>query len=212
VLARVARVLTWPFVRFDIAGAEQLNQELGACIIVTDHRSMFDIVAGLIVLHRYERYPRVLIEKKYVDSAWTRPFARAIGAIPVDRSAGRGEAFRAAVDALGAGVTILILPEGRLHWDPDHPLSTGPASTGISRLALQSGAPVLPAGQIGTEAIWPATARLPHLISFRRRVVTVRVADEVCALDPDADHETRTEQVMAEVRRLMAVAQASTSS
>src|SRR3954447_14197034 len=134
-LARVARVLTWPYVRYQVRGAAELNRRLRSGIIVVNHRSLFDVVAGLVILHRFRRYPRVLIEKKYVDSKWTAPFAKAIGAIPVDRERGHGEAFAAAVEALHAGRTILVLPEGRLHWDPDHPLTTGRASTGASRLA-----------------------------------------------------------------------------
>jgi len=176
-LARLCRVLAWPFARFDIDGGDEANRTIRTGIIIVDHRSLFDVVAGLIVLHRFRRYPRVLIERKYVESKWTRPFARAIGAIPVDRGAGRGDAFAAAIEALDQGVTILLLPEGRIHWDPDEPLSTGPSSTGVSRLAEASGAPVVAAGMIGTERVWPPTRYLPYLNPFRRRpIVTVRVS------------------------------------
>jgi len=199
-------VLTWPFARFDIAGGRD-NDRLGAIIIVVDHRSLFDVVAGLVVLHRFKRYPRVLIEKKYVDSKWTRPFARAIGAIPVDRKAGHGEAFRAAVEALHEGVTILILPEGRLHWDPEDPLTTGPSSTGVARLAEAANVPIVCAGMVGTEEVWPATSKLPRLVPFRRRRITVRVGDEPLPL-VEGDQREQTDQVMAEVVRLMTIAQA----
>ncbi len=205
-LARLSRVLSAPFVRFDAAGAERLNRETNECIVVVNHRSLFDIVGGLIVLHRYRRYPRVLIEKKYVDNKWTRPFAHAIGAIPVDRAAGHGEAFAAAVEALQRGVTVLILPEGRLHWDPTDPISTGTTSTGVSRLAAASGAPVIAAGMVGTERVWPAGRNTPFLNPFRqRRLVTVRIADQFVELVGD-DHRARTDQVMAAVREQMQVA------
>lgn len=208
-LARLARILTSPFVRFDIEGGTGLNERVGACVIVTDHRSLFDVVAGLIVFHRYRRYPRVLIEKKYVDSKWTRPFARAIGAIPVDREAGGGAAFAAAEAALRSGLSILVLPEGRLHWDPAHPITTGRASTGASRLAAQADAPLVAAGIVGTERVWPATNKLPSFNPFhRRRLVSVRVGDDAFVPDGE-DHRERTDQLMAEVRRLMSEALAS---
>ena len=205
-LARLARLLSWPFVRFDIAGGEQLNRELGAIVIATDHRSLYDVVAGLIVFHRYRRYPRVLIEQAYVDSRWTKPFARAIGAIPVDRSKGKGGALAAAVDELRSGTTVLLLPEGRLHWNPDDPISTGPTSTGVARMAAAAGVPVVAAGMVGTERVWPAGARLPRLVPYRRPIVTVRIADRPVPIDTDDPREA-TDAVMADVRRLMAEAQ-----
>ena len=129
-LAWLARLLSWPFARFDIAGGEALNNEIDEVIIVVDHRSMYDVAAGLIVFARYGRAPRLLIERRYVEGTWTGPIARAIGAIPVDRAAGGSAAFAAAVESLAEGNTVLILPEGRLHRPgPDDPLSTGPAST-----------------------------------------------------------------------------------
>lgn len=199
----MAKVLSWPFARFDIAGGDQANASIRTGIIIVDHRSLYDVVAGLIVLHRFRRYPRVLIERKYVDSKWTRPFARAIGAIPVDRGARDGKAFAAAVEALESGATILLLPEGRIHWNQARPSTTGASSTGVSRLAEASGAPVVAAGMIGTERVWPAHKALPHLNVFRRRpIVTVRVSDTPVAFEGD-DHRARTEQAMADVRRMI---------
>lgn len=201
-LARVVWLLSLPFVRFDVEGGS-MNERVGAAIIVANHRSLFDVAAGLVVFHRYRRYPRVLIEKKYVDSSWTRPFARMIGAIPVDRSTGRGEAFTAAVRELQAGRSVLVLPEGRLHWDTADPLSTGRASTGVSRLAEASGAPIIAAGLVGTERVWPAGRPLPYLNPFRRRrPISVRIIDQELYLDGN-DQRARTEVVMSEVRRLM---------
>ena len=207
-LARLARILSWPFARFDVDGGDAMNEAVETGIIVVDHRSLFDVVAGLIIFHKYRRYPRLLVEKKYVDSKWTRPFARAIGAIPVDRAAGRGEAFHAAVTALNDGITILLLPEGRIHHDPDRPLTTGRAATGVSRLAEASGFPVIAAGMMGTELVWPASRHLPYLNPFRRRpFVTCRISDRPVVFT-GTDHHERTEQAMADVRRMMTECQA----
>ncbi|MFN8017111.1 MAG: lysophospholipid acyltransferase family protein [Acidimicrobiales bacterium] len=103
----------------------------------------------------------MLIEKKYVDAKWTRPFARAIGAIPVDRKDKTGDPLRAAIDTIEAGATVLLLPEGKLHWDPEQPLTTGRAATGVARIATGAGVPVVAAGMVGTEQVWPATSKLP---------------------------------------------------
>jgi len=205
-LARLAGVLCWPFVRFDIDGGGELNRSLGPVVLATDHRSLFDVVAGLIVFHRYQRYPRVLIERSFVESRWTGAFARAIGAIPVDRASHGGAALASAVAALRSGVTVLLLPEGRLHWDPADPLSTGPAATGVSRMAAEAEVPVVAAGMVGTESVWPAGTQFPRLRPLRRALVVVRVADAPVAFRHEDDHRQRTEQVMEEVRALMAQA------
>lgn len=200
-LARVLRVLTWPFVRYDIRGGA-CAPELKVGIIVVNHRSLFDVLGGLVCLHHFRRYPRLLIERRYVDSTLIGPFARAIGAIPVDRAAGGGHAFDAAIAALRAGVPILVMPEGKLHWVPDEPMSTGPAKTGVSRLATGASTPVVPAALSGTERVWPAGATLPRLNPFRRKTVVCSVADDPIWLTGD-DHQANTDAVMAAIRELM---------
>ena len=200
-LARLARVLTAPFVKYEIRGGACVPQHTSG-IVAANHRSLFDVVAGLIALHSFQRYVRILIAREYLEAKWTAPMARAIGAIPVDRG-DSGPVFDVAIATLESGVPILVMPEGRLHWDPDAPLSTGPAKNGISRLAVGAGVVVLPAALIGTERVFPAGARFPHLNPFRRKLVIVNVADEVLHLSGD-DHVANTESVMAEIRRLMA--------
>ena len=203
-LARLARVLTAPFVRLEIRGGACATR-LHTGIIAANHRSLFDVAAGLIAFHRFQRYPRLLIAREYVEGRWTAPFCRAIGAIPVDRGGDRALALTVAEERLAEGIPILVMPEGRLHWDPEHPLQTGPARTGISRLAVAAGAIVVPAAVVGSERIWPATSYLPRPNPFRRKHVVVNVADEEMVLAGD-DHRANTERVMAEVRRLIAEA------
>lgn len=200
-LARVLWVLTAPFVRYEIRGG-RCAQELRVGVIAANHRSMFDFVAGLICLHHFGHYPRLLIERKYVDGRLTGPFARAIGSIPVDRAAGGGPAFGAALDALRNGIPVLVMPEGKIHWDPAHPDSTGPTKTGVSRLAIGASVPVVPAALTGTERVLPPQARLPRLNPFRRKTVVCNVADDPMWLTSD-DHRTNTDQVMTAVRALM---------
>jgi 1-acyl-sn-glycerol-3-phosphate acyltransferase len=205
-LARIFSVLTKPFIRYDIRGG-RCADEVSVGLIAVNHRSMFDVVAGLVCLHHFRHYPRLLIERKYVEGSWTGPAARAIGAIPVDRSGG-GNALVDAYAALADGIPILVMPEGRLHWDPDDPLSTGPAHKGVSRLAVGGGGlPVVPVGLAGTERVMAPKSRLPRLNPFRRKVVVCQVADDPIWFDGD-DHEKNTEQVMAAIRDLLALASA----
>jgi len=200
-LARVLGALTAPFVRYETRGG-RCAQELRVGVIAANHRSMFDVVAGLVCLHRFGHYPRLLIERRYVDSPWIGWFARAIGAIPVDRDAGGRAAFDAGMDALRDGIPIIVMPEGKLHWDPAHPGAVGPAKTGVSRLATGAGVPVVPAALTGTERVIPPRARLPRLNPFRRKTVVCHVADDPMWLTSD-DHRANTDAVMAAISALM---------
>lgn len=201
-LARVCWFFTVPFVRYEVRGG-RCAVDLRVAVIAANHRSMFDVVAGLICLHRFGHYPRLLIHRTYVEGGWIGPFARAIGAIPVDREGAAGASLDGAIVALRSGVPVVVMPEGRLHWDPDAPLSTGPAKTGVARLATGAQVPVVPVALVGTERVMPRGARLPHFNPFRRKVVFCRVADDPLWL-PGEDHRADTEAVMAEIRRLMA--------
>jgi 1-acyl-sn-glycerol-3-phosphate acyltransferase len=200
-LARILRFLTAPFIRYDIRGG-RCAQELDCAVIAMNHRSMFDVVVGLIALDHFHHYPRLLVERAYVESRWTAPFARAVGAIPVDRIKGGGTSVDDALDALRSGISIVVMPEGRLHHDPDDPSTTGPARTGVSRLAVGSGRPVVPVGTTGTTQVLPYGARLPRFNPFRRKTVVCHVADDPLWLSGD-DHRANTDEVMAAIRALM---------
>lgn len=205
-IARIVAFLVRPFVRFEVRGAACASW-IGPAVIVANHRSLFDVVAGLVGLHHYHRYPRVLIAKEFVHGRWTGPFARAVGAIAVDRERGSSGAVEAAVAALGEGATILLLPEGRLHRDAEDPTSTGPVRSGLSRIAEAGDVPVVAASLLGSDDVWPATSTLPRLRLCRPRnrpVVWVRVDDEPTPLVP-GEHQANAERVMARVRELTAV-------
>lgn len=200
-LARIAWVITAPFVRYDMRGGRCVT-ELSVGVIAVNHRSMFDVVAGLVCLHHFGQHPRLLIERKYVEGKWTAPFARAIGAIPVDRVNGGGTSVEAALFTLRNGTTIVMLPEGKLHHDPHDPRSVGPTRTGVSRLAVGAQVPVLAAALGGTADVMPPNARLPRLNPYRRKHVICNVADELIWLTGD-DHRANTDRVMAAVQRLL---------
>lgn len=159
-LAVVLRVLTAPFVRYDVrGGAGRADHDV--VVVAVNHRSMFDVIAGLICLHHFDLHPRLLVDRKYVEGRWTAPFARAIGAIPVDRERGGGTSVVAALETLASGVPIVVMPEGRLHWDPQDPRSTGPTRTGVSRLARGGGVPVVACALTATERILLGDAKVP---------------------------------------------------
>lgn len=205
-LGRLFDLLSRPFIRYELRGG-RCADELTVGVIVANHRSFIDVVAGLVCLHRFGHHPRILIERRYVEHGILGVLSRAIGAIPVDRDGDRRAALADAVAALRRGIPILVMPEGRLHWDPDDPVSTGPARTGAARLAAQAGVPVVPAALAGTERVLPPGRRVPRANPFRRKVVVCWVADDPLMVD-GADPRADTEVVMATLRELLGRAEA----
>jgi 1-acyl-sn-glycerol-3-phosphate acyltransferase len=98
----------------------------------------------------------------------TRMFFVGTGTIPVDRSGGR--AARAAIDTglrvLGEGHLFGIYPEGTR--SPDGRLHRG--KTGVARLALESGAPVIPVAMLNADEIQPIGKLIPKIRQVRIRV------------------------------------------
>jgi len=77
---------------------------------------------------------------------------RTFNQIPIRRGEGDGAALDAALEALRGGSVIAIAPEGAVNADPEH---LQRIRSGIARLALPTGAPIVPAGIWGTQARWP---------------------------------------------------------
>ncbi|MFB9236239.1 lysophospholipid acyltransferase family protein [Plantactinospora siamensis] len=97
----------------------------------------------------------------------TKMFFVGVGTIPVDRSGGK--AARAALDTqlavLRAGGLAGIYPEGTR--SPDGRLYRG--KTGVARLALESGAPVIPVAMLNSDEIQPPGQLIPRLGRVRIR-------------------------------------------
>ncbi len=145
-----------------IRGKENIPEE-GPAILASNHNAVFDSV-----------FLPVMIDRKVVFmgkadyftgtglKGWaTKEFMRAVGTIPVDRSGGRASeaALKAGLDRLAQGELFGIYPEGTR--SPDGRLYRG--KTGVARLALISGAPVIPVAMIGTHDAQPIGKRLPLL-------------------------------------------------
>lgn len=99
-----------------------------------------------------------LAKKEMMNNAFNRWFFfDKGGCIPVDRNSRNPEAFSAAAQALRDGRVIGIFPESTRHHG-----ELGRFKTGVARLALESGAPVVPVG-ILTDRFWPRSRKVPKL-------------------------------------------------
>ncbi|GAA3876931.1 lysophospholipid acyltransferase family protein [Saccharothrix violaceirubra] len=158
VVAPSAR-LVW---RPRVEGLENVP-ESGAVILAPNHLSFIDsIVLPMVVPRRVSFLAKAeYFEGRGVKGALSRYFFGGLGHVPVKRGAGR--AARASLDTaneiLTAGGAFAIYPEGTRSLDGR--LHRG--RTGVARLALESGAPVVPVGITGTDRVQPVDRRLPRL-------------------------------------------------
>ena len=85
----------------------------------------------------------------------------ALGQVPVDRSGGRRSeaALITGLKVLAKGECLGIYPEGTR--SPDGRLYKG--RTGIARLAIESGAPIIPVAMSNTDKIQPTGKVIPNL-------------------------------------------------
>jgi putative phosphoserine phosphatase/1-acylglycerol-3-phosphate O-acyltransferase len=181
---------TFPYARFDVSGLTHVPKR-GAVLLAANHRSYFDVAALAIVAARIGRPVRFLGKRELFDAPVLGWVARAIGGIPVDRGSGSDRPLREAEAALRAGEVVIVLPEGTIPRGPAFfdPVLHG--KTGTARLAAATGAPVVPVGLWGTEAVWPRSSRIPEMGAVRHPpTVRVRVGRPVPLSLQDAAADT----------------------
>lgn len=159
----VSRAILQPFFhayfRMERIGREHIPKD-GPVIIAANHRSFLDpFVIGMML-----RRPLYFVAKTELFSnpviAW---FLSSLGAFPVDRGNGDKDAMDTARQILERGDCVVIFPEGtRIR-----PGALGAPRRGVGRLALQTGAPVVPIALLGTEAVRRGWRIRPHKIRIR---------------------------------------------
>ncbi len=135
-------------------GRREVAQSLpdGPIIIVSNHASHADGVLLALVCRRMGRSVRLLATSGVFRAPVLGGLVRRLGFISVERgSATAAEALESAAQALAAGEAIGIFPEGRTTRDPNHWPER--AKTGAVRLALLTGAPIVPVAMVGTHRV-----------------------------------------------------------
>ena len=156
----VARAILAPLFRTGwrtyVRGADNLPTD-GPAIVCPNHTSVIDSFLLPSVLPRRITF---VGKAEYLDDWKTKHLFPALGMIPIDRSGGDAStrALDAAAGVLGRGELFGIYPEGTRSRDGK--LRKG--HTGPARLALRTGAPLVPVGIIGTRDIQPPGASTPR--------------------------------------------------
>ncbi|MFP5321669.1 MAG: lysophospholipid acyltransferase family protein [Acidimicrobiia bacterium] len=198
----VARAIVRPTMRalwrINVTGLHHVP-ESGPAIFCPNHISFIDSLVLPCVLSRQISY---VGKAEYMDSWKTKYLFPAIGMIPIDR--GGGSASQRALDTaarvLDRGELFGIYPEGTRSRDGKlHRGHTGPA-----RLALRTGAPIIPVGLKGTDRMQPAGAPLPTpfiscQVNIGAPIDVTRYADRA---DDRLVLRQLIDEVMFEIRKL----------
>ena len=147
------------YFRMQRIGREHIPSR-GPVIIAANHRSFLDP----FVIACMARRPMYYVAKKELfRKRWQAWLLNALGAFPIDRGATDLESIATAEAILARGDIVLIFPEGTRV----RPGALGNPRRGVGRLALETGAPVVPLAVIGTEAIRRGWRIRPHKVRLR---------------------------------------------
>ncbi|MFE0690644.1 1-acyl-sn-glycerol-3-phosphate acyltransferase [Streptomyces sp. JH002] len=193
------------FFRPRVEGLENIPGE-GPVVLAGNHLTFIDSVILPLISKRQVHF---IGKDEYVTGrslkgrimAW---FFTGVGMIPVSRDGGHGgvAALMTGLRVLEQGKVFGIYPEGTR--SPDGRLYRG--RTGIARLTLMSGAPVVPFAMIGTDRVQPGGKGLPRVGRGRR--ITVRFGEPLDFSRYEGMDRDRyvlravTDEVMTEVMRL----------
>ncbi|CAB4778808.1 unannotated protein [freshwater metagenome] len=137
---------------------------IGPVIIASNHLSFSDSIFMPLVVPRKVTF---LAKSEYFTSPGPKGLLKkltfiALGQVPVDRSGGRRSeaALITGLKVLAEGKCLGIYPEGTR--SPDGRLYKG--RTGIARLAIESGAPIIPVAMFNTEKIQPTGTVVPKVM------------------------------------------------
>jgi len=146
----------------------------GGAILASNHLSFSDSVFLPLVLKRKVVFlgKAEYFTGKGVKGVATRAFMQGVGTIPVHRGGGKASeaALRTGMQVLGSGELLGIYPEGTR--SPDGRLYRG--KTGVARLAIEAGVPIIPVAMIGTDVAQPVGQRVPS-----REDIGVRIGEPI---------------------------------
>ncbi|GIJ56628.1 hypothetical protein Vau01_041440 [Virgisporangium aurantiacum] len=147
-----ARVLVGCVGRLRVTGEVPDSLRGTPVVVAVNHVGNFDPVVVVAAMRVRGLAPRLLATAGLFGAPVLGWVLRACGHIPVNRaSASAADALHEAEAALAAGALVTLYPEGRIGLDPGMWPERG--KTGLARLALRSGATVLPVAQWGAHEV-----------------------------------------------------------
>jgi 1-acyl-sn-glycerol-3-phosphate acyltransferase len=149
----ILRPLLYVLLKREWRGRENVPKE-GGIIIAANHISESDPMALAHFVYEAGRYPVYLAKSSLFDVKFLRNVLVGTGQIPVHRDrADAALALKDAEEALKRGECLMFYPEGSCTRDPELWPMTG--QTGVARMALKTGAKVVPLASWGAHELLP---------------------------------------------------------
>ena len=150
------------YFRYYRAGREHGRGIKGGLIVAANHRSFLDpfAIGGILPWRRPMNY---VAKVELFEKRWQGWVLSRLGAFPIRRGESDEESMDTARAVVERGGTVCIFPEGTR-------IRTGSLSTpkrGVGRLALQTGAPVIPTAVLGTEEVRRGWRIRPRKVKVR---------------------------------------------
>jgi 1-acyl-sn-glycerol-3-phosphate acyltransferase len=177
--------------------------ERGPAILASNHLSFSDsfflplVVSRRITFLAKEEY----FTGKGLKGKFSAGFFRGVGQIPINRSGGKASdgALEAGMSVLRRGDLFGIYPEGTR--SPDGRLYRG--RTGVARLALKAGVPVLPVAMVDTDRVQPPGQVVPKIARIGVKVGAPLDFSRYAGLEEDRFVlRSVTDEVMYELMQL----------
>jgi 1-acyl-sn-glycerol-3-phosphate acyltransferase len=191
------------FFRPVVVGEEHIPSSGGA-VLASNHLSMCDSLFLPVMTRRRVTF---LAKQEYFTGRGLKgrakaAFVRGTGLIPINRddASAAASALAAGARAVKAGMLLAVYPEGTR--SPDGRLYRG--KTGVARMAMDTGVPVVPVAMIGTDRVQPIGQVFPRLARVQIRLGTP-LQPPAAATDPAVERERArvfTDQIMTAIAGL----------
>ena len=158
----VVKPLSRLFVKRRWRGGQNIPRT-GGLIIAANHLSWSDPVLLAHYLYNNGRWPTILAKAGIFRVPVLGHAVTELQAIPVERNSTEAtQSLKIAEQRLRNGACIMFYPEGTITRDPD--LWPMAGKTGVARLALATGVPVVPIAHWGAQELLPYGAKKPRLL------------------------------------------------